>query len=120
MRTAARKKDDEVIRGLELDVRGSEIVALLSDRIQWHQTRARAINTQIRKLAKIERDVEAAAAAQGRHDSAHTTLEQKQREHQDRARFLGFVRDHVAEGRRYRLNGFDLKLTEIMPERFGW
>lgn len=106
-----------VVRGLELEVSGRELGVRLSDRIRWHRERGDALLAQIKKLGEVEREAGADLAVFGRYDSPRDTLENKLREHQERAAFLAFVRDHVDADRIYRLGSMDLRMTEILPEK---
>ncbi len=53
----------------------------------------------------------------GRYDSPRVALEKKVREHQERATFLTFVRDHVNPEDLYRLDSADLRMSEILPDK---
>lgn len=44
-------------------------------------------------------------------------LEKRVREHQERASFLTFIRDHLNVDVVYRLDSSDLKITQILPDR---
>jgi hypothetical protein len=111
------KRPREIIRGIHLDVTGRELVVRLSDRIRWHHERIDALIAQMKKLRDVEHEmVHDLIAALGRYDSPRTTLERKVREHQERASFLTFVRDHLCPDDTYRLDAGDLRITEILVD----
>ena len=42
-------------------------------------------------------------------------MEKRLREHQDRAVFLAFVRDHISQDAVFRLDSTDLKMIDMLP-----
>lgn len=108
----------EAIRGIQLNVPGRELVVRLADRIRWHRERADALISQMTKLAKVEHEAaDDLIGALGRYESPRSILEKRVREHQERATFLTFVRDHVDPDDLYRLDSADLRMTEILPDK---
>lgn len=108
----------ETIRGIQLNVPGRELVVRLTDRIRWHRERADALIAQMTKLAQVEHEAaDDLVGALGRYDSPRSVLEKNVREHQERATFLTFVRDHVDPQDLYRLDTTDLRMTEILPDK---
>jgi len=107
----------DVIHGIRLQVTGSELAVRLEQRIRWHRDRNDALIGQMKKLAEVERDAaNELANTLGRYESPRIVLEKKVREHQERASFLSFLRDHIAKDATYRLDSIDLRMTEILPE----
>ncbi len=108
----------EAVRGIQLNVPGRELVVRLADRIRWHRERADALIAQMTKLAQVEHEAaDDLVGVLGRYDSPRVALEKKVREHQERATFLTFVRDHVNPEDLYRLDSADLRMTEILPDK---
>lgn len=108
----------EAIRGIQLNVPGRELAVRLSDRIRFHRERADTLIAQMTKIAQAEHEAaEDLVGVLGRYESPRATLEKRVREHQERASFLTFVRDHVDPDALYRLDSADLKMTEILPDR---
>jgi hypothetical protein len=108
----------EAVRGIQLNVPGRELVVRLTERIRWHRERADTLILQMKKLADVERDAaDDLVGLLGHYDSPRKPLEKKVREHQDRAAFLTFLRDHVNPRELYRLDTSDLRVTEILPEK---
>jgi hypothetical protein len=108
----------DAIRGLHLDVSGRELAVRLSERIRWHHERADALIAQMKKLRDVEQEAgNDLVGVLGRYESPRVALEKKVREHQERAGFLMFVRDHVGADEVYRLDSSDLRMTEILPDR---
>ena len=107
----------ETIRGIQLNVPGRELIVRLADRIRWHRERADALIAQMTKLAQVEHEAaDDLVGVLGRYDSPRAALEKRVREHQERATFLTFVRDHVNPEDLYRLDSTDLRMTEILPD----
>lgn len=108
----------EVVQGIRLQVSGRELAVRIGERIRWHRERGDALIEQMKKLTDLERGAaDALAGALARYESPRAVLEKKLREHQERASFLTFVRDHVSADEIYRLDSSDLRMTEILPER---
>jgi hypothetical protein len=108
----------EVVQGIRLQVSGRELAVRIGERIRWHRERGDALIEQMKKLTDLERGAaDALAGALGRYESPRAVLEKKLREHQERASFLTFVRNHVSADEIYRLDSSDLRMTEILPER---
>ena len=108
----------DVIHGIRLEVTGSELAVRLEQRIRWHRDRNDALIGQMKKLAEVERDAaNELATTPDRYESPRIVLEKKVREHQERASFLSFLRDHIVKDATYRLDSIDLRMTEILPDR---
>jgi hypothetical protein len=108
----------ELVRGIRLEVSGQELVVRIGERIRWHRERGDVLLGQMKQLAEVERSAaDKLADVFGRYDSPRAMLEKKLREHQERASFLTFVRDHVRVDGLYQLDSSDLRMTEILPER---
>ena len=108
----------DVIHGIRLEVTGSELAVRLEQRIRWHRDRNDALIGQMKKLAEVERDAaNELANTIGRYESPRLVLEKRVREHQERASFLAFLRDHIVRDATYRLDSIDLRMTEILPDR---
>jgi hypothetical protein len=105
----------EAIRGIHLDVPGRELAVRLTERIRWHRERADALIAQMKKVVDVEREAaDDLVGLLGRYESPRASLEKKVREHQERASFLTFVRDHISPEEVYRLDSADLRMTEIL------
>ena len=114
----AALKPKEVVQGIRLQVTGRELAVRLGERIRWHRERGDALIDQIKKLVDLERGAtDTLAQVLGRLDSPRAALEKKLHEHQERASFLTFLRDHVSPEEIYQLDSSDLRITEILPER---
>lgn len=108
----------DVINGIALVVNGRELVVRLGERIRWHRERGDRLIAQMAKLADIERTAaDDLATLLGRYESPRALLEKRLREHQDRATFLAFIRDHLAADAVYRLGADDLRMIDVVPER---
>ena len=108
----------EIIKGISLTVRGTELVVRVSERVRWHRERADVLIEQLTKLADVERAAaEDLANILGRYESPRAILEKRLREHRDRATFLAFIRDHLAPNAVYRLESADLQLMDLIRDR---
>ena len=113
---AMRPRD--VVQGLRLHVSGKELAVRLGERIRWHRQRGDILIEQMKKLADIEREAgDELARALTAYDSPRTRIEKQLREHQERASFLAFLRDHLSADDVYRLDSSDLRMMEILPDK---
>jgi hypothetical protein len=106
----------EVITGIALTVNGRELAVRVGERIRWHRERGDNLIEQMKKLAEVERSAaEDLETILGRYESPRAILEKRLRQHQDRAAFLTFVRDHITPDAVYRLDSADLKMIDVLP-----
>jgi len=106
----------DIIDGIKLTVNGRELAVRIGERIRWHRERGDTLIQQMTKLAEVERSAaEDLATALGRFESPRGIMEHRLREHQDKATFLAFVRDHIATDAVFRLDSNDLKLIDVLP-----
>ena len=112
--SASRPAEREVIT---VTVNGRELAVRVGERIRWHRERGDALITQMKKLTEVERGAaeDLATILGGRYESPRGALERRLREHQDRATFLAFIRDHNTPDAVYRLNSSDLKMIDVLP-----
>jgi hypothetical protein len=116
--TPALSANREAIRGIQLNVPGRELVIRLTERIRWHRERADTLIMQMKKLADVEREAaDDLVGVLGHYESPRKPLEKRVREHQDRATFLTFMRDHVSPQEIYKLDSNDLRMAEILPDK---
>jgi hypothetical protein len=95
-------------------VRGKDLAARLSARIDWHRQRENAVRAQLQQLS--ESDGRTPSMAHSQRDALRMGLERKLGDHQQRAEFLAFLRDHLSPTRIYRLDSMDFRMIEIMPD----
>ena len=106
----------EVINGIRLTVNGRELAVRVGERIRWHRERGDILIEQMKKLAEVELTAaEDLANILGRYESPRAIMEKRLREHQDRAVFLAFIRDHIAPDAVFRLDATDLKMIDVLP-----
>lgn len=115
---AKRAAEREVIHGITVAVNGRELAVRVGERIRWHRERGDALIAQMKKLTEVERSAaeDLAALLGGRYESPRGALERRLREHQDRATFLAFIRDHISPDAVYRLTAADLKMIDVLPD----
>jgi hypothetical protein len=108
----------EVINGITVSVNGTELAVRVGERIRWHRERGDALIAQMKKLTEVERGAaeDLAMMLGGRYESPRGALERRLREHQDRATFLAFIRDHIAPDAVYRLDSADLKMIDVLSD----
>ena len=115
--TASTTRAREIVQGLRLHVSGKELAVRLGERIRWHRQRGDVLIEQMKKLKEVERETIAELPKGLAGDpSPRAIIERQLREHQERASFLAFLRDHLSPEDVYRLDSSDLKMTEILPE----
>ena len=106
----------ELIDGISLTVNGRELAVRIAERIRWHRDRSDALIQQMKKLTEVERSAaDDLAYMLGRYESPRAILEKRLREHEERATFLAFLRDHISVEAVYRLGASDLKLIDVLP-----
>lgn len=108
-----------MIEGLQVDVKSDELGKILQGRVDYHSSKAKAYEEQSTKLRatmkNIEEDMEVGKVSNG--DPAQS-MDQKAREHKDKAVHFQFMIDHVIQNDVYRLSQQDLSLLGISPARF--
>jgi hypothetical protein len=111
-----RAVQPETIQGIRLTVNGRELTVRIAERIRWHRERADILIQQMKKLTEVERSAaDDLAYMLGRYESPRALLEKRLREHEERASFLAFVRDHLVIDAVYRLDSSDLKMIDVLP-----
>jgi hypothetical protein len=112
-----RPVQPEPIQGIRLTVNGRELTVRIAERIRWHRERADILIQQMKKLTEVERSAaDDLAYMLGRYESPRGLLEKRLREHEERASFLAFVRDHLVVDAVYRLDSSDLKMIDVLPQ----
>ena len=111
-----RAVQPETIQGIRLTVNGRELTVRIAERIRWHRERSDILIQQMKKLTEVERSAaDDLAYMLGRYESPRALLEKRLREHEERASFLAFVRDHLVIDAVYRLDSSDLKMIDVLP-----
>jgi hypothetical protein len=111
-----RTVQPETIQGIRLTVNGRELTVRIAERIRWHRERSDILIQQMKKLTEVERSAaDDLAYMLGRYESPRALLEKRLREHEERASFLAFVRDHLVIDAVYRLDSSDLKMIDVLP-----
>ena len=111
-----RAVQPETIQGIRLTVNGRELTVRIAERIRWHRERSDMLIQQMKKLTEVERSAaDDLAYMLGRYESPRALLEKRLREHEERASFLAFVRDHLVIDAVYRLDSSDLKMIDVLP-----
>ncbi len=108
-----------MIHGLLIDVKAEELVELLRKRVVHHESSAKACEVALRKQPKRRHPPEDDGVASSVAESPVQRLARRKREHAERATALAFVRDHLVQGETYRLSDRDLRLADLVPERFS-
>jgi hypothetical protein len=106
----------ELIAGINVTIKGRELAIRIGERIRWHRERGDVLIQQMKKLTEVERSAsDDLAFMLGRYTSPRALLEARLREHEERAAFLAFVRDHLTLEAVYRLDAADLKMIDVVP-----
>ena len=103
-----------MIDGLKLDVTADEIVKLLDERINEHVAGADADESNAQKLARTEDDDDCCEDE----TPVSTRLRRRAQRERERADALTFMRNHVVRGETYRLTAEDLRILELLPDRY--
>jgi hypothetical protein len=111
-RTPAKSAPPE--RGFNLDVPGRALIAQADERIKWHKRTAATMEAEL-KAMPMQPGAPVALEDWKQH-SRRTDIEAKMNGHLEYARFLTFVRRHIARGQTYRLGLTELSFLEIMPK----
>ena len=98
--------------GVNLIVPGRAVVAQADERIRWHKRSAAAMEAELKLLSDFDNE----KLENWNKRARCTDLRSKIDGHLEYARFLTFVRTHVARSRTYRLSLSDMSLLEIMPK----
>jgi hypothetical protein len=109
--TASRVQE----RGINLDVPGAALARQAAERIAWHNGNAARIRSELSRLP-AERPGEERPADDWKYSARRTELTRLMLGHEEYARFLTFVRQHLKRRHVYRLTLTDLAALEIMPK----
>src|SRR3954469_23848991 len=99
--------------GVHLVVPGTALIAQAEERIRWHRQNASLAS---KEAADLKADGRAASGEEWRHRSRLNDLERRANAHLEYARFLTFLKRHLAPRRRYRLGLSDMATLEITPK----
>jgi hypothetical protein len=117
-RTPVPARPPDIVQGLRLHVSGKELAVRLGERIRWHRQRGDLLIEHMKRLTEVERDAtDELAKALTAYTSPRLVMEKELRDHQERAAFLAFLRDHLSLEDVYRLDSSDLKIAEILPDK---
>lgn len=103
-----------MIDGLKLDVTADEIVKLLDERINEHVEGADADESNAQKFLRSDDDDDGC----GDEAPVSTRLRRRAQRERERADALTFMRNHVVRGETYRLTAEDLRILELLPDRY--
>ena len=107
-----------IIEGMQFDVKSEEIKKIVSERLGHHERKAKVYAEKAGELGAsikaIEEDLEVGKVSGG---TPIERLEQKAREHADKANMFRFMLEHVIVEGTYRLKLSDLSFLGISPDR---
>ena len=108
-------RNTEVEEGINLEVPGTALVEEIGERIAWHTRGAADLGEEMEAIRQQSvadlKSSEFLRLDMRRRELAHMMLE-----HEERARFLDFVRRHLNPARTYRLTLRELENFEITPQ----
>jgi hypothetical protein len=114
--SSAAGASPQLIAGINVTLNGRELAIRIGERIRWHRERGDVLIQQMKKLTEVERTAsDDLAFMLGRYTSPRALLEGRLREHEERAAFLAFVRDHLTLDAVYRLDAADLRMIDVVP-----
>jgi hypothetical protein len=103
-----------MIQGLQIDVQSDELIKILTERLEHHQSKAKTYADKAKELgaqiAAIEEDMEIGKVSGG---TPVEQLQRKAREHTDQANWYEFMIKHVVQKDVYRLDQRDLQRLGI-------
>jgi hypothetical protein len=102
-----------VERGIPLDVKGTVLIAQANARIALHDRTADAMTKELKAIPDEATDN---LSTEMNRRQRRTELTRSVAAHQDHARFLRFVRDHIVRDRLYRVTLADMSILEITPK----
>lgn len=109
-----------MINGLQVDVKSAELKKIVQSRVDYHNEKASLYEKQAEKLRQtiqnVEEDVEYGKVTNG--SDVSQNMNQKAREHKDKAIHFQFLLEHVIQDDVYRLNQADLQLLGIAGGRY--
>jgi hypothetical protein len=108
-----------MIDGMRLDVSADEIATVLDLRIADYLSRAEADEHNAKKLESTEGgddDDDDEIGVYG--SSAATRLRRRAQRARERRDALTFMRNHLVRGETYRLSADDLRVLEVLQERY--
>ena len=108
-----------MIDGMRLDVSADEIARLLDIRIGEYLSRAEADEHNAKKLDGAEDGEDADDDEIGIYgSSAATRLRRRAQRARERREALTFMRNHLVRGETYRLSADDLRVLEVLQDRY--
>jgi hypothetical protein len=97
-------------RGINLEVPGSALVAQAAARIAWHKENATRIKAELSAIEAAD------ATDDWKRSGRRTDLTRVMLAHEDHARFLTFVKQHLKPRQIYRLGFADMMALELTPK----
>src|ERR1022692_4657170 len=105
-----RESGDEMIRGLQITIRGEELSDRIAERIRMHEATIGSLDTRIKQRdGDLPFDV--------RPEDGFKTLgelENERQHHRDRVLVLALLRDNIVAGETYALDRTDLRLADLI------
>ncbi len=109
-----------MIVGLQVDVKSEELVTILEERKRHHESKKAAYESQAAELTRviknIEEDMQTGKVSSGMTPAG--SMEQKAREHGEKAQYYKFMIEHVVQNDVYRLGQDDLARLGIVARMF--
>lgn len=109
-----------MINGLQIDVKSDELVKILKERLDYHEKKHVAYEKKAAELGaqikNIEEDMEVGKVSGG---TPVEQLNNKAREHKEKAAYYKFMIEHVIQNDIYRLSQEDLSRLGITT-RYGY
>ena len=108
-------RNTEVEEGINLEVPGTALAEEVAQRIAWHSRSAADLGEEMEAIRQ-QSAADLSSTEFLRLDMRRRELAQMMLEHEERARFLDFVRRHLNLTRTYRLTLRELESFEITPQ----
>jgi hypothetical protein len=106
-----------MVNGLQFDVQSDELKKIVQTRVEYHTEKADVYTTKAASLKEALNGVDEETRGKVSNGSPVGQLEDKAREHRNKAIHFQFMLDHVIQNDVYRLSQNDLHMLGISPER---
>jgi len=104
-----------MVNGLQFDVQSEELKKIVQSRLDYHNEKAQVYETKAASLKDALNGVDEETRGKVSNGSPVGQLEDKAREHRNKAIHFKFMLDHVIVNDTYRLSQNDLHLLGISP-----
>lgn len=106
-----------MVEGLQFDVKSEELKKIIETRVKYHTEKFEVYESKAAGLREALKGVDEETHGKVSNASPVSSLEDKARQHKDKAIHFQFMLDHVIVNDMYRLSQNDLHMLGISPDR---